>query len=550
MSVRIEDVDGIHWIGIEATEDYKNRLPQDGFSLFLADNGKEYICQVESQVVPNYAAVGPDVGFVQSTGWYGMAFRRNYLNYPRNWQFNLQKVRILSIEQSVCKRAVYLYELFMGHSQTMLSLVPREKADDNGESVSVDDRQLGIDSWSVWKEFLSANRSRLDFTEAARRLYRDGELIFLLQDESRWGSSAPKIWMLDSEEIWDYKPPHTSDDELSSYYGITMGINCSEDDATEVVSYTRRNTITQQLIAELPANLVLFNKIGSDTTEKRGRCVFQAAMKPIEQFETGMEVEFKARKLQASFIIHKKVQGSPGRVQQVRDNASNGTIQYPEGSMDQQVVRAGTIITTNQGVEYDFKTPQTNWRDASPLMREVLLQVSQATGWPEYMLTMNAGDANLAALMVQENPVFQMINHERGRMTDIWKPVFMYAMRWAMKVGKLKTVDLSQYELACTWPDVQTKDPLKQAQAGNINIMNRTISRAQNARDQQYNSNQMRREVTEESDEDIYQGGVMGMNPGMDAKAASSAANAAAGGTNQGDAAKPGGHSDNTGTGK
>jgi hypothetical protein len=210
--------------------------------------------------------------------------------------------------------------------------------------------------------------------------------------------------------------------------------------------------------------------------------------------------------------------------------------------MNREKIRPGQIVTTGTNVEYAFLTPDTNFSDASPLGRQILLQISAATGWPEYMITGDASNGNLASALVQEGPVVKMVQDEQEFFAKEFEKLFRWYFELAIEKGYAEGVDSMEefderYQLSWTFPLAVTRDNLKDCQADNLGVMNGSLSRAQVMRNRGLKPAKMKREIKEEMDEMPAMGnGFSAMNPSMSDKQGSSAANAQGGsGTNQGD---------------
>jgi hypothetical protein len=254
-----------------------------------------------------------------------------------------------------------------------------------------------------------------------------------------------------------------------------------------------------------------------------------------------LETEILGRKMQASMVIQRKVAGGPNQVRGISDGARTGSTSYASGSVGREKIRPGSIITTSPAVEIEFLTPDMNYSDASPLARQVVLQLVSATGWPEYMLAGDASQGNLASSLVQEGPVVKMVKSEQAFFAEEFEYLFDWFAEHAIEQGYIQgfaSVDelREKYRIMWGFPNPVTRDDLKQRQADNLGLMNGSLSLHQAIRNSGLKPAKVFRERKKEADELPTVGnGLAAMNPTQADKQASSAGNAQDGsGTNQG----------------
>ncbi len=435
------------------------------------------------------------------------------------------------------KRALSLYCDYVVGKEFGLEI---ELADDSKEMTDTQE-DVCESAEKVWRDFLRANRREYTPKEHAKRTIRDGETFPWKLKRDLWKRAwPPRLSLLRPEEIADYKDGADNEDE-------NFGIITDPNDVFSVIEYRRRSivstddrTVGQQL-PPIPADEVIHTKIDCDTDEKRGNSRFLACVKPARQILSMLETELLGRKMQSSMVIQRKVSGGPNQVRALADAAKTGTTSYPSGSVGREKIRPGTVITTSPQVEIEFLTPDMNFSDASPLARQILLQVVAATGWPEHMITGDASQGNLSSTLAQEGPVVKMVQAEQEFFAAEFQEIFDWVLGLAIEDGYVAVESVEkfyeEYRLVWTFPNPVTRDELKQAQADNIGTMNGTLSRAQGIRNRGLKPKKIFREIKDEMEEMPAMGnGLAAMNPAGQDKQASSGANAQDGsGTNQGD---------------
>ncbi|TXH42689.1 MAG: phage portal protein, partial [Desulfurellales bacterium] len=293
---------------------------------------------------------------------------------------------------------------------------------------------------------------------------------------------------------------------------------------------------------EIPADRVIHTKIDVDSTEKRGRSRLASCRIPVCLLRGTIRNEVYLRNAQSSIVLVRKVAGGSGTVNRVTDNAKTSVTEYREGSINREKFRPGTVLTVSKGMEVSFSQPDSNFSDASPLIKLLIQQICAATGWSYTMVSSDSSDQNASAGVVAESPVAQMVKNERvfiqAALSNLFKWVFETWVAQQQIEGVTPESLWAEWMLDMSFDPVVTREPLKEAQCVNLGIMTKTISIREGSRRMGADPDQMRAEVEEESKNPSYMGmqnNVGAMNPTQGDKQASSAANAQGGsGTNQG----------------
>ena len=468
---------------------------------------------------------------------------------PKQRRDDILAIRLLCKLNPHAFRALKLYEQYVIGGDVEPEIDIRDEESDPTE----EQLQIMSDVEKLWCDVLKANRKRFSLSQWAKKVWRDGDAFLWLLPREKWDNQEwpPRIQLLDSLEIDD---PNKAVDNGNYTYGIVT----SQLDVFDVVSYSRvalrniGNTQQGEKIADIPADQILHTKIDCEFTDLRGNSRFLSMAKAARQFQSMVDTELAGRKLQASCVLHRKVAGGSNAVRGVVDNSKTSTTSYPNQSMPREKIRQGSIITTNPQVELEFKTPDMNFTDVTPLMRYILLQISVSTGWPEYMITGDASNGNLASSLIQEGPTVKMIEMEQEFFECEFDELLTWIIDQAIANGELDGVGSSrefwdQFDVDWCFPNPVTRDQLKQAQADNIGTMNGSCSPQQAARNQGYKPRKIQREIRSAMEEmPALMMGNAAQNPGAGDKATSSAGNAAAGGTNQGNGG-PVSHKDDSG---
>lgn len=436
----------------------------------------------------------------------------------------LRGIRRLVKFQANASRAVRLYQSFVFRSGWTFQATKKDGAKRPSES----EKKVVSEIRQVWKEFLLGNRTAVTPHEIARRCYRDGEAFIRKWDTGEW---PPKVRFIDPEEIHDSTNPDSK------------GIITRSGDVTEPVTYRHFDVAEGRQIGDIYAEDVTHLKLDVDSNVKRGESRFLSSYCWVIRAQQLLSTEFTHRKMQAAIVLQRKIKGSPGTARRQMDHnatASNGS--YRSGNNRRENFHPGSIFNVNEGTEIEFKQPLSSFSDASPLMKALILQLSAGTGWPYYMISSDAGDANLGGNQIQEGPTSVMVDDEREFFFYNLLELFLWVCEIAMQRDRLPSSLWDDFYPDAYWPSVVVRDRQKETQANNILHMAGVLSRPEWCRMENIDPDQ----ALEERIEDMETG--MFMNPSAqnqtnEQKAKNQQANQGDG-QNQGDQ-KPIEHKDN-----
>jgi len=333
----------------------------------------------------------------------------------------------------------------------------------------------------LWTAFLDANRKHFTFRETARRTWRDGECFLRLFPQAAW---PPAVRYVDPEAI---------DGGLEA--PESQGILAEPDDVETVRAYLLRDLLTGDVVEHIPPDEMLHIKIGCDANEKRGVTLLAPVLDTLTIFDKWLDTEVQARKLQASIVLWRKVQGSPSQLSTVVDGASSAD---PMGGSRRERYRPGTILTTSQSTELEFLHPNTNFGDAVPLGRLVLLGIAAGAGLPEFMLTADSSNANYSSTMVAEGPAVKLFESEQQFFARELEPLWRWAMTQAIAHGLLPADTLDRIAPHWSFPQVVNRDRSKERETDAKLVEARVLSRAELARRDNVDPAAMQAEIAAE----------------------------------------------------
>lgn len=372
------------------------------------------------------------------------------------------KARQLVAHNPHAKNALRLLEVYVVGPGLRVDAVHRRHAD------SATAQRTAAKANALWSQFLANNRRHFSYREFARRTWRDGEAFVRKFPSPVW---PPTVRFLDAEAIGD--PTHRAGNK---------GILTDPDDVETPLAYLHVDPASGTLLEEIPADEVLHAKMGVDSNQKRGVTVFLPVLDVLKRFEGWMETELIARKLQASIVLWRKVRGSSLQAAALGESAKTGTTRSADGTVNREKIRSGTILTTPAGTELEFLSPDTNFQDAVPLGRLILLCIAAGQGLPEFMLTSDASNANFASTMVAEAPAVKLFRAEQQFFIAEFDTLWRWVMGEAVRMRLLPVRFLEDFDSTWTAPDLVNRDRAKERQADVTLLRAGVLSRHEVAR--------------------------------------------------------------------
>lgn len=311
----------------------------------------------------------------------------------------------------------------------------------------------------LWDEFQEGNSRHYSFAEHARRAWRDGEAFLQVFPHESW---PPQVRFIDPE--WIAATPDAPD---------SQGILTAPGDSETPVAYLRIVSRDGRRAERIPAEDILHTRYGVDANELRGVSLFAPVLDALDCYAQWLETEMLARKLQASIVLWRKVQGSPREIEALARGQAGG---------GRERVQPGTILTTNHGAELQYLQPQTNFRDAAPLGRMLLLGVAAGAGLPEFMLTADASNGNFASTLIAEGPAVKYFQSQQtlfaSEFTRVWRRVMMEAIA----IGQLPDDFFQRVKPRWMFPPLVSRDRSRERLADVRLLEAGVLSRAEVAR--------------------------------------------------------------------
>ncbi|MCH7688408.1 MAG: phage portal protein [Planctomycetes bacterium] len=387
------------------------------------------------------------------------------------------KARKLVVDNPYARNLLRLLEIYVVGPELKLIHTPLQKGGDLNN--------LDQEANRLWSRFLEENRTHFSYREFARRTWRDGECFLRTFPASEW---PPAVRFVDPETIGP-----TSD------HPDSHGILTDPDDVETPISYLRIDLASGELKEEIPAEEIIHTKIGVDSNQKRGLTIFTPVLSMLSSFDEWLDIELQARKLQASIVLWRKVQGSPSQVASIADAAQTSTVNDPLGTARKERYRPGSILTTSQATELEFLQPNTNFSDAVPLGRLLLLSTAAGAGVPEFMLTSDASNANFASTMVAEGPAVKLFESEQYFFTREFSALWRWVMSEAVRQRLLPEDFFERMTLSWSFPQLINRDRPREKFADVQLVKQKVLSRAEVARRDNADPILMQKEIEQET---------------------------------------------------
>ena len=415
----------------------------------------------------------------------------------------------------------------VGYLRTLSRFVIGEGPTFTPEGVSED---VAAVMEEVWDDFKMANDWDSMEDELPYRAWRDGETFLRAFEHRRdgpvpnWRPSTKALRHLAKHRInvsqSALMPPSIPGgtlllrfipvDQIGDPDGvIPHGILTSADDVVTVLGYLWCAPDSSGVMKPkelIPASEVRHFKIRVDQDVKRGRSILEPVLKKAEQYEEWVGYRLALNLVRSGHALFKKVMGSRSQVTSVRD-AQTTTRTTRLNDRKAKAIKAGTTVTHNNGIEYEFKGPNLQAQDAQHDGRMLTLAMATPTGIPEYMWTGDASNANFASTMVAESPAVREFEDWQDTLRPEYRWIYRRAMATSARWGKLRNMispeAAESLEVTVAYPTMIFRDELKRTQRNAILNANSVLSKEGWAADEGIDYEIEQERIRTEREEDV-----------------------------------------------
>jgi len=429
---------------------------------------------IQEQLLQLVETSGPQPVADDAAGWLPLGDGKQPWTEPDRVDLR-EKARKLVAQNPHARNVLRLLEVYVVGPGLRLSHVEHREAEEESLFKTIAD--------ALWDEFLTRNARHFSYREFARRTWRDGECFLRFFPAN---DGPPAVRFVDPEMI--APTPDRPD---------SQGILTVEDDVETPVAYLRIDPQTGKLRERIPADRMIHTRINADSNQKRGVSFFASLVEPLSWFDQWLETEMAARRLQSSIVLWRRVQGSPSQVAGLADGLDTGAFPSSTGVRSERY-RPGTILTTSHGTELKFLQPDTNFDDAMPLGRAMLLCTAAGAGLPEFMLTADASNANYSSTLIAEGPAVKLFESEQQFFAAEFARLWRMVMSDAIARRRLPDDFFQRLSPRWTFPKLVSRDRPRERQADVKLVDSQILSRAEIARRDNADPEQMQREIAAE----------------------------------------------------
>ena len=205
------------------------------------------------------------------------------------------------------------------------------------------------------------------------------------------------------------EPEHVRSPSGSSYGAeYSFGVQTDADDVENVHGFWIVERPLQNLWPVfVPAAEVLHFKLNTERTAKRGLPTYYPVESNLRRADDLLASMTSMAKTRAKIAIIRHMKGTSGDVAQAFANTMTDATVTDPGTGDTinlEQFRYGAILNASDNIEYEFPSGDVLASDYVAVLQAELRAVAARLVMPEWMLTVDASNANMASSLVAEAP--------------------------------------------------------------------------------------------------------------------------------------------------
>lgn len=279
------------------------------------------------------------------------------------------------------------------------SILPKRKAETSGQSVGgesgAEPGALARKAQAVLDEFIARERWNEREQECVRRCDRDGEAIVRF---FHVGGGRTSVRFVEPELLTD------TVGSIHRMYGVVT----DPEDIEDVTHYSIvQNPNDGWHPEDVEADQILHIKANTDFDCKRGLPTLFAVRKNLERADKLLRNMSVMAQVQATFaVLRKHKQFAPSSVSAYQQAQADVSAPNPVTgrATNMQQLFPGSVIDTSDKTQYEFPAAGVNAGGLVQVLQAELRAVCARLVMPEFMLTVDASNANYASTMVAEAP--------------------------------------------------------------------------------------------------------------------------------------------------
>lgn len=334
-----------------------------------------------------------------------------------------------------------------------------------GDKELSDKVQLVLDAWLI-----GADVSDYE-ADAMERLDKDGEFALRFFERASGLVEARFI-----------EPEHIKDPTGDPYSPArAFGVETEIDDVENVLAYhVVKHPWISDATEPIPASEVMHVKLNVPRNAKRGLPTFypvETNLRRSEDLLASMSSMAKARAKIA--LIRHMLDTTKTAAQSLVDSLSVGIqLQDPMTGQSTNLERMkyGTILTSSGNVKYEMPSAQTDAGSFVAILQAELRAVAARLQMPEWMLTVDASNANLASSLVAEAPsvksfrrIQRMLCRRFGESRHPAKKSWAWRqIEYAVRCGVLPREVLYKVQIQCEGPSLVVRNKAEEAEVNRV----------------------------------------------------------------------------------
>jgi len=316
------------------------------------------------------------------------------------------------LEQETMQKQAYRFWKSNPHGRGVIRVLEKFVLGQGMKLNALDENKV-VQQW--WGEFVRDNSFQRRQKEIFRRTLRDGECFIRYFVDRETGRT--KIRFIDPQEICDPENRHPH------------GIETDPDDVETPINYYRSRD--GKLREVIPADEIQHIKILVDSNVKRGLSFLYVIMPLLKKYEQWLNDRMVLNKIRSAVAIIRRVKGAPAQVSDILKQRA------VDSGRRQRALQPGTIITVNEGVDYQMLSPNLQAQDVQYDGRNILLAIAAATGLAEYMVSGDASNANYSSTMISESPSVREFEDWQNFFEEEFKVMFRKVVQAGMEYGPI-----------------------------------------------------------------------------------------------------------------
>ena len=308
-------------------------------------------------------------------------------------------------------------------------------------------------------------------------------------------------------------PPHSS-------FGIETD---PEDVHTRRGYHVVEHPITNPLPTFVPAADICHIKWNTPRSSKRGLPLFyecETLLRDAVDLLRGVVVTANIR---ARYAVIRKFTSPVIKeaVQKFLNEVNLATVTDPTTGQDINVERKpfGGVTNAGANIDYEFPNASMDNNDYEIALQMVLRAIAARIGFPEFMLTADAGNANFASTLVAESPsvkMFEMFQNRVKRRVAEYRMEQKRSLAWtqivyAVRIGILPPETLTVVKLQAEGPSLVVRDQQGEAETNGAYNALKIKSRKTISMEQNLDFDQEQAQLKQEAIEDLEMQQRMGL---------------------------------------